>query len=1076
MPPFVGRKRSPPSNDGPSTKRVKVDKKAGTLAPASLKKAQVFSLGSDSESSLSEVDSDDFEDVIKPRKINTVDRTTHHIQKGDDSDHEDAEFEDVIAGNHLESDFGGRERADVKLNIAKNDEVIDYSAARRDGKKGPNRREKTARVRTHQVHVQFLLWHNAIRNSWIGDKQVQDALMKQLPSQIVKEVEKWKRASGLAAPEQNRPSPREKRHKKKRKNNHRDWGQPSQRLEEGRPDMSHGDPIISLLRVLSAYWKRRFAITAPGLRKRGYSSKLGLKQDIDSYKNEKHHPAKHGERIRSLEEFRELAKKCEGSRDVGAQLFTALLRAIGIEARLVASLQPAGYGWTKAEEMAPRKSKELVSNSESSEVDIKDIGNAEDVVPTGKSGRKSAQAKARDVISKKGAPRKSGQIDAPIELDSDVKVESASSDDESVVDMTPSIPHARPAKYDRDLAFPIYWTEAISPITHKVIPVSPLVLENPVATSPEIVSTFEPRGAKAEKVRQVMAYVIAYSPDGTAKDVTVRYLRKKLWPGKTKGVRYPLERVPMYNERGKVVDYEAYDWFDCCMRGYRRPYDRREKVDELEDAELAPAEPERRFDEGDTLQSLKSSSEWVLERHLRREEALRPDAKPDRIFTSGKGDKELVEGVYSRDYVERCLTTESWHKEGRIPKEGEMPMKFVPVRAVTLTRKREAEEHKQRTGETQMQGLYSIYQTEYIIPPPIKDGKIPKNSYGNIDCFVDSMIPRGAVHVPLKGTPRLCKKLEIDFAEAVVGFEFGNKMAVPVIQGVVIAAENEQMLREAWDEWSVEQKRKEDEKLQRQVLELWRKFAVGLRIRQRVSDTYDVDLDVNRGNSGATKEEAIDVDDRSDMAGGFTAAAEEEADHEDAGGGFLIHHEEHIGDELVMEEHDASQQHNKLDVHVAEDRSNLHSKLSARSTTVQRRQGKQSDRDNQKSSVSATSPDDEDEDDTAGGFEAAIDSDEIARTTQARRRGRPSKPQAARVTPSRRARGKAPIVEHSGTDSEDADEVEEEVRQPQSAAVNGRGKGRGRPRKAGRDARAGKSLLRKESTLVTSPYFSGSSQ
>lgn len=1063
MPPFVGRKRSPPPNHGAHVKRVKVDNKRDRSTPASLKEAQVFSLGSDSDSSLSEVDSEEFEDVVKLSKTGTAHKPARLAHDDDGSDHEETEFEDVVPATKLASADHDRELVDVKLNIAKDHEVIDYSAVRRDGKKGPNRREKAARIRTHQVHVQFLLWHNAIRNSWIGDRKLQDTLVKQLPSQIVREVEKWKRASGLAPPETMNASPRDKRHsKKKRKNNHRDWGQPSQRLEDGKPDMSHGDPIISLLKVLSAYWKRRFAVTAPGLRKRGYGSKIALKQDISSYRNDKYHAAKHGERIRNLDEFRELARRCEGSRDVGAQLFTALLRAIGIEARLVASLQPAGYGWTKAEEMVPRKVSNVASDPESDEVEIQNSESGEATIATKTNGKASTQVTVRDVAMKRRPVKKSGDMDTPIQLDSDVKLESTSSDggdgdDDSVIDTTPSMPAARPAKYDRDLAFPIYWAEVVSPITSKVIPVSPLVLENPVATSPEIVSTFEPRGAKADKARQVMAYVVAYSPDGSAKDVTIRYLRRKLWPGKTKGVRFPIEKVPIYNDRGKIVDYDEYDWFAHCMQGYGRPDDKRQKVDELEDVELVPAEPDRKSEEGDTLQSLKSSSEWVLERHLRREEALRPDAKPDRMFMSGKGDKQMEEPVYSRKDVERCLTTESWHKEGRIPREGEMPMKFVPVRAVTLTRKREAEEHKQRTGETQMQGLYSIHQTEYIIPPPIQDGKIPKNSYGNIDCFVDSMIPRGAVHVPLKGTPRLCKRLEIDFAEAVVGFEFGNKMAVPVIQGVVIAAENEQMLREAWDEWNVEQKRKEDEKVQRQVLELWRKFAIGLRIRQRVSDTYDVNLDAGRANSGARKEDAIDVDEQDNMAGGFTNTVEEQAEDEDMGGGFLVHEREHIGDDLVMEEMDASQQQQQ-----------------------QQHRPRPSRRDTKSKPIEPGTANG-DADETLANEKSKNDSQP---QSAIRRRGQTSTSCAQRKTPARRARAKSAIIDSpdsiSNSDSDlnpdsDADRTEREY-----VSINKTGGNRHRRRKIAGDVRNvrghGSGPMREESTFVGSPYFDGSSQ
>lgn len=115
-------------------------------------------------------------------------------------------------------------------------------------------------------------------------------------------------------------------------------------------------------------------------------------------------------------------------------------------------------------------------------------------------------------------------------------------------------------------------------------------------------------------------------------------------------------------------------------------------------------------------------------------------------------------------------------------------MKMVPVRAVTLTRKREVEE-AERDGEKLKQGLYALHQTDWIIPPPIVNGVIPKNAFGNMDCYVSTMVPKGAVHIPLKSTVRICKRLGIDFAEAVTGFEFGKQRAVPVITGVVVAEE-----------------------------------------------------------------------------------------------------------------------------------------------------------------------------------------------------------------------------------------------------------------------------------------------
>ena len=337
--------------------------------------------------------------------------------------------------------------------------------------------------------------------------------------------------------------------------------------------MSNGDPLISLLKGLAAYWKKRFSITAPGLRKCGYGTTRERRQILQSQKNDAHDHEQHGERVRGIEELRELARKCEGSRDVGAQLFTSLLRSLGIEARLVASLQPSGYGWTKAEQMLPKKAAKAIEiNTSSDDSEIEDV-------------------KSISEISKTKRRRKGrGKSAASTEVESD-----SDDDDESIIDVTPAKVKRQPHKYDRDHPFPIYWTEAISPITNKVLPVSPLVLDTPVATTPEIISTFGPRGVKAEKTKTVMAYVIAYSSDGTAKDVTVRYLKKHIWPGKTKGFRYPVEKTPVYNKHGKVKRYENYDWFKRTMSPYVRPDLMRTPTDDIEDAtDLVPQQAEQK--------------------------------------------------------------------------------------------------------------------------------------------------------------------------------------------------------------------------------------------------------------------------------------------------------------------------------------------------------------------------------------------------------------------------------------------------------------------------------------------------
>jgi len=956
MPPFLPRKRlrsvspeagpskPPPKNSGKakvsaSTTPRKptlfddLDAGTGSKRSAEHKKAILEKLAAsdDDESSLSSLSDEEFEDVPAAKRQKT----------NEDSDDEDGdvEFEDVET-NPVPRPAGPEPSGDLELTLTKETRV---SITNPFGtKKGPSKIERGIRVGTHQAHVQLLMFHNAVRNAWCCDKELQEILVKHLSPTVVQEVEKWRRNSGivLKSNDKKEETPKGKGNGKakaaKGKNteprNQRDWGEPAQRLAEGQVNMSSGDPILRLLRVLISFWKQRFRISAPGLRKLGYMSLQRLDEEIKSFRDDEHDPERHGERIRNLDEFRERAKAMEGSRDVGSQLFTALLRGLGIEARLVANLQPVGFGWSQVEEAVeknPRILKKPKTTTASEDSSIDTSSSEEEVQPKpqkkgkGKAGTKAA-AKTPKPAPKAGrrTSRASGLKDAPISLSDSEDVES---DEDSVIDVTPAKRTGQPSlPYDKDLIHPHYWAEVLSQITNTYIPVDPIVLQI-VATSDKLLERFETRGAKSEKAKQVTAYIIGHSSDGTAKDVTTRYLKRHVWPGRTKGNRFPVEKVPIYNRHGKVKRYEQKDWFKQVMSGYVRGSKScpRTEIDDHEEAtDLKPVKPEKKeVEEGkETLQYYKSSPEFILERHFKREEALLPNAKHVKMFTvKGKGETSTEEKVYHRKDVVNCKTMETWHKEGRAPKPGEQPLKRVPYRAATTNRRRELAEAENASGEKILQGLYSRDQTDWIIPPPIENGVIPKNSFGNIDLYVDSMLPAGAVHIPARGTVKICKRLGIDYAEAVVGFEFGHRMAVPVINGVVVAEEHYDTMMEEWHKDEAERVRKEDEKARKLVLQTWRKMLMGLRIVERVNEEFgaaDANADVlNPWISKKKKNAAEDIEAEAqkrimdqndeDMAGGFLPEgfdAEEPDDHhrkaffpvaheedeDDAGGGFVV--------------------------------------------------------------------------------------------------------------------------------------------------------------------------------------------
>jgi xeroderma pigmentosum group C-complementing protein len=742
-----------------------------------------------------------------------------HQDEDDEMEWEDALAAESTAGPS-QSNALPENISDLTLTLSKPDTPPDYSLLK-SGKKGPSKIERAIRVDTHGMHVLSLMWHNTIRNSWCNDQEVQILLLGGMGEGLKLEIERWRVASGLKTGEDSPKSSAKTMKGKGKQKKNRDWSSEAEKQEPGKPDLSRGDPLIPLLKHIASYWKKRFQIVAPGLRKRGYKNVMELDKEMRAFAEDPNNASRFGERIASLEEFRNAAKKCAGSRDLGAQLFTALLRAIGIEARLVVSVQPTGFGWSKIEETKTKK----------------DSTDSENMSSMKESPQKIRTAATKTVIEVHSSSSELSNLSSDLS-DSDISIPDTSLSS-----------NATKKQFDKDLLFPVYWTEILSPVTSTYYAVS-TQLSPPIATNPEGFEKYEPRGAAAERSKQVICYVVAYSSDGTAKDVTVRYLKRRQLPGKTKGFRLPPEKIPVYNKRGtKIVKYVESDWIKRVMRFYARPGVKRTQADEIEDeGDLVPFKPTEKFKQAgsmpETLQAYKASTEFILERHLRREEAVVPTANPVKQFIYGKGEKEKTEPVYQRKDVVSCKTTESWHKEGRETKAGEQPLKLVPIRAVTLLRKQEVEHATRETGEKPLQGLYSRDQTQWIIPPPIKNGQIPKNAYGNIDIYVPSMVPKGAIHIRLGGTVKVCKKLGIDYAEAVTGFEFGHQMAVPVITGVVVAEEHEEAVLEAWEEEEEKKQRREDEKREKKLLGLWRKFAVGLKIMERVHEEYGVDKDL----------------------------------------------------------------------------------------------------------------------------------------------------------------------------------------------------------------------------------------
>lgn len=65
-----------------------------------------------------------------------------------------------------------------------------------------------------------------------------------------------------------------------------------------------------------------------------------------------------------------------------------------------------------------------------------------------------------------------------------------------------------------------------------------------------------------------------------------------------------------------------------------------------------------------------------------------------------------------------------------------------------------------------------------------------------MDVWSEKCLPPGTVHLPFPRVARVARRLEIDFAPAMVGFEFRNGRSLPVFEGVVVCSEFKDVILE----------------------------------------------------------------------------------------------------------------------------------------------------------------------------------------------------------------------------------------------------------------------------------------
>lgn len=313
------------------------------------------------------------------------------------------------------------------------------------------------------------------------------------------------------------------------------------------------------------------------------------------------------------------------------------------------------------------------------------------------------------------------------------------------------------------------------------------------------------------------------------------------------------------------------------MRYYERPFF--EDRDQMEIAELtskAAAEPMPR-----NIQDFKDHPIYALERHLRINEVIHPRREIGKV-TAGKISRDkatpALEPVFRRGDVHACKSADGWYRLGRTLKVGEQPLKRVKPKAPTTAQARKA----LADAEEVVIPMYAEFQTELYTPPPVVDGKITKNAYGNIDVYVPSMVPEGGFHLKHPDAARAARLLGIDYADAVTGFSFKGRTGTAVTCGIVAADEYKEALQAVLRGFAQEKIWEENERRRQLALRTWREMLLKLRIRQQVRGYFaEGELEEGEKNEENAREEAEDNDTPNvkEEGGGFLP--------EDDAGGFF---------------------------------------------------------------------------------------------------------------------------------------------------------------------------------------------
>ncbi|XP_052867437.1 DNA repair protein complementing XP-C cells homolog [Anopheles cruzii] len=306
-----------------------------------------------------------------------------------------------------------------------------------------------------------------------------------------------------------------------------------------------------------------------------------------------------------------------------------------------------------------------------------------------------------------------------------------------------------------------------------------------------------------KQATQPIAYVLAWNNDGTIKDVSPRYISR------------------FGSKKSKLRVDDA--WLEEALGPYRGTRNKRDIIEDIKFERLLNKRP---FPE--QIGEYRNHPKYAIERFLRRNEAIYP---PDAPIVG----RIREEAIYLRNCIYTLYSRDGWLRQAKTVRLYEEPYKAVKAKSkydrFTGT----------ATASDQMVELFGEWQVQDYEPPVAKDGLVPRTAYGNVDLFKPCMLPKGTVHLQLPGLNRICRRLRVDCAQAIIGFEYRKGGCQAVYDGFVVCEEFREQVVDEWYQEQMELAEKEQERRRQRIYANWRRLIVGLRIRKKLKDRYNFD-------------------------------------------------------------------------------------------------------------------------------------------------------------------------------------------------------------------------------------------